>query len=73
MGDFREVSRNYHTMGQAQQESNKTVLHQKNTRYLKNIKNCFSCSGLKAEAQPTLALGLITIAPCGGKTWDLRI
>lgn len=36
MGDIYEVKRNYHTRGQTEEESNKTMLHKGNTGYLKN-------------------------------------
>lgn len=72
MWDFYEVSRNYHTMGQTQEECNTRVLPQKYTRYLKNIRNCFSCFSLKAQAQPTLALVLMTTGSCE-KSWALRL
>jgi hypothetical protein len=37
MGDFYEVSRNYHTMGQTQEESIKFMLVIGNTGYIRNI------------------------------------
>lgn len=48
-------------MGQIQEKANQRMLHKGHTGYLKN------------NTKPTVALGLITIAPCGGKGWVLRI
>lgn len=61
MGGFQEVIRNYHTMRQTQEESNKTVLH-KNSQYLKSFTDeAYSGHGTDNHS------------PMCGKSWVLRI
>lgn len=66
-GDFSEVSRNYHTMGQTQEESNKSMPFTGSTGYIRKV-----TSGTLLN-KPTADLELITTAPCGVKSWVLRI
>lgn len=62
MGGLYEVIRNYHTMRQTQEESNKTLLHKENSQYLKSITD---------EAYN--GYGTDNHSPMCGKSWVLRI
>ena len=51
IGELYEVGRNYHTMGQIQEEATETMLQKGTTGYSKNI-----------TTKPTMVLGLVTKA-----------